>query len=123
MHADTKALAQRRQDAQDELERLRLALENTEVDISEDEGDPDFVEREKLVALMSNVEQHIQEIDAALEMEATGTYGICENCSEPIDPERLAIMPEATLCVKCKELAERQRQMRNRRQAQVVVEE
>lgn len=123
MHADTKALVKRRQDSQDELERLKLALENTEVDISEDEGDPDFVEREKLVALMSNVEQHIQEIDAALEMEANGAYGICESCNEPIDPERLAIMPEATLCVKCKELAERQRQMRNRRQAQVIVEE
>jgi DnaK suppressor protein len=29
-------------------------------------------------------------------------YGICERCGKPIDPARLATLPETTLCVKCK---------------------
>ena len=115
MHADTKALTDRRADTLLELERLRLQLENTEVDISEDEGDPDFVEREKIVALTSALEAHLNEIDAALEKEAEGAYGICEVCGQPIDPDRLAIMPEATMCVKCKEQSERQRNVGMRR--------
>ncbi|MEJ2500821.1 MAG: TraR/DksA C4-type zinc finger protein [Campylobacterales bacterium] len=29
------------------------------------------------------------------------TYGVCEACGEPIAPARLALLPEATLCVAC----------------------
>jgi RNA polymerase-binding transcription factor DksA len=75
------------------------------------------VEREKLVALMSALESHLSEIDAALEQDAEGVYGICEVCGQPIDPERLAIMPEATMCVRCKEHAERQHKAGTRRNA------
>ncbi|UFS61491.1 TraR/DksA C4-type zinc finger protein [Sulfurimonas sp. HSL-3221] len=28
-------------------------------------------------------------------------FGLCEACDEPIAPARLALMPEATLCVAC----------------------
>ncbi|HET6223066.1 MAG TPA: TraR/DksA C4-type zinc finger protein, partial [Dongiaceae bacterium] len=47
--------------------------------------------------------------DAALEQADAGTYGICERCGQPIDPERLKIMPEATMCVSCKTIVEKQR--------------
>jgi RNA polymerase-binding transcription factor DksA len=30
-----------------------------------------------------------------------GTYGKCEKCSKPIEPERLEAMPTATVCVSC----------------------
>ncbi|RLC34937.1 hypothetical protein DRH14_01925 [Candidatus Shapirobacteria bacterium] len=30
-----------------------------------------------------------------------GKYGVCEECGKMIDTDRLAIKPEATLCVKC----------------------
>ncbi|WP_416768225.1 TraR/DksA family transcriptional regulator [Sulfurimonas sp. ST-25] len=30
-------------------------------------------------------------------------FGVCEACDEPIAPGRLALMPEATLCVACAE--------------------
>lgn len=109
MHADTETLLARRAETLQELERLRMALEHTEVDISEDEADPDFVEREKLVALMSALDVHLAEIDAALDQAQSGEYGICERCGQPIDPERLKIMPEATMCVRCKALAEKKR--------------
>ena len=30
-----------------------------------------------------------------------GKYGICERCGKDIDPERLEVRPDATLCINC----------------------
>jgi DnaK suppressor protein len=90
-----------------ELGRLREALKS-EVDPDADEGDPDLVEREKVMALVQRLERKLEAIDDALRQAQKGTYGICERCGEPIDPARLEIVPEATLCVKCKTIVERQ---------------
>ena len=30
-----------------------------------------------------------------------GKYGVCEKCGKMIDTDRLAIKPDATICVKC----------------------
>ncbi|OZG74820.1 dimethylmenaquinone methyltransferase [Hahella sp. CCB-MM4] len=43
----------------------------------------------------------IRRIQSALLRIAEGSYGVCESCGEEIQPGRLAIMPETTLCVKC----------------------
>ena len=32
---------------------------------------------------------------------------LCEDCGQPIPPERLAIVPETTVCVQCKQMRER----------------
>jgi len=37
----------------------------------------------------------------ALEQIAAGSYGRCEDCSRPIEPDRLRVLPEATRCVSC----------------------
>ncbi len=51
--------------------------------------------------------EHLAHIEAALTRIEDGTYGMCENCSKAISPERLEAMPWATLCIDCKRLAER----------------
>lgn len=33
--------------------------------------------------------------------------GICRDCGDPIDPERLAALPHATRCIDCQFAAER----------------
>ncbi|WP_036333778.1 MULTISPECIES: TraR/DksA C4-type zinc finger protein [Modestobacter] len=43
----------------------------------------------------------IQEIDAALDRIATGTYGSCAHCGSAIPPERLEFRPFAANCVSC----------------------
>jgi DnaK suppressor protein len=91
----------------DEMEGLQEILK-TEVDVDADEGDPDYVEREKAIALMHTLERRLEAIDHALRQAADGNYGICERCGQRIDPARLEIMPEATLCVTCKGIVERQ---------------
>lgn len=47
--------------------------------------------------------QSLREIQAALARLEAGGYGICERCGEEIAPARLAVLPEAVLCVRCAE--------------------
>ena len=49
----------------------------------------------------------LEEIDAAEERVANGTFGICETCAKPIAFERLRALPAVRLCVTCEEAAER----------------
>ncbi len=80
---------------------------HTEVDVDEEEGDPELHERDKAVTLLRAMEKRLDSIDAALESIKRGTYGICERCGKPIDPARLEVFPEARLCLKCQEEIER----------------
>ena len=49
----------------------------------------------------------LKKIDHALTEIEDGTFGICEECSEPIAVKRLEARPETTLCIRCKEDQER----------------
>lgn len=100
------ALTTERQRLLGEIEHLRQTL-SSEVDPTEEEADPEIVEREKALVVLRTLERKVDEIDVAIRNAERGTYGICEVCGEPIDPERLAIMPEATMCVPCKTSLER----------------
>jgi RNA polymerase-binding protein DksA len=41
------------------------------------------------------------QVDRALERLASGSYGLCDDCGQPIPPKRLEARPTATLCVSC----------------------
>jgi DnaK suppressor protein len=45
-----------------------------------------------------------RETRAALRRVDEGTYGICQECEEPINPRRLAAVPWASLCLRCQEV-------------------
>ena len=49
----------------------------------------------------------LKKIDYALAKIDAGTFGICEECGEPISTKRLEARPETTLCIRCKEDQER----------------
>lgn len=70
---------------------------------ADDEHDPEGAtiafERELLQALIVQAKGRIAEVDAALDRLADGSYGICEVCREPINPERLAVRPIASRCL------------------------
>jgi DnaK suppressor protein len=102
-----KRLEREREQTIIELARLQEAL-RIEVDADADEADPDLVEREKVMALVHSMERKLHSIDHALRQAKTGGYGICERCAQPIAPERLEALPEATLCIECQTIAERQ---------------
>jgi DnaK suppressor protein len=52
----------------------------------------------------------LSKIDKALSKLKDGSFGVCEDCGEPIHAKRLEARPEATLCIKCKEEQEREEQ-------------
>ena len=49
----------------------------------------------------------LKKIDHAMAKIDAGTFGICEECEEPISMKRLEARPETTLCIRCKEDQER----------------
>jgi DnaK suppressor protein len=66
-------------------------------------------ERERDLSLGNNIRDLIDKIDTALIKIERGTYGICERCGEPIPKERLQALPYSVLCLRCKQIEERQR--------------
>jgi DnaK suppressor protein len=58
--------------------------------------------RQMLLGMSERERRNLREIDAALDRIDDGTYGTCEECSEPISEARLKALPYATLCVDCK---------------------
>jgi RNA polymerase-binding transcription factor len=65
------------------------------------EGTTQAVERIAQVSAAKNLDAKLQHVERALGKLDDGTYGICDNCGEPIGPERLEAMPWAVLCVRC----------------------
>ncbi len=58
-------------------------------------------------ALKSSLDRKIIQVRKALSMMKIGRYGICENCGNMIDTDRLMIMPETTLCINCEKKREK----------------
>ncbi len=51
-------------------------------------------------ALKQELNRKIVQVRKALTMVRIGKYGICEECGQMIDTDRLIAFPEATLCAK-----------------------
>ncbi len=52
-------------------------------------------------AIKLELDRKIIQTRRALARAKVGKYGLCTNCGDMIDTDRLMIYPEATLCVKC----------------------
>jgi DnaK suppressor protein len=103
---ENEVLLAERQKLQDDIELLKETLRG-EVDVDVEEGDPDVIEREKSLALLSALESRLASIEDALKAIERGNYGICQRCGKPISAERLEVKPEATLCITCQAEVER----------------
>ena len=110
-------LLQEKEQISAELIHLREFLQ-AEVDVEPDEGDSEVFEREKNAALIAVLERRLVDIDAALKSMDKGDYGVCQRCGKPIEPERLEVKPDATMCVTCQQEVERLSR-RNRPQRQI----
>jgi RNA polymerase-binding transcription factor len=66
----------------------------------------DAMEREKAFLFVSAEGRREREIVEALQRIYDGTYGVCENCGNPIARARLEAVPYVRLCVSCKQKEE-----------------
>jgi RNA polymerase-binding transcription factor DksA len=76
--------------------RLQAQLEGAEID-----GSPESR------ALRESVAHRFDQVGTALARLDEGKYGICTDCLQPIQADRLVIQPFATRCVSCQGQADR----------------
>ncbi|WP_159766834.1 TraR/DksA C4-type zinc finger protein [Streptomyces sp. HM190] len=113
-------VAEARTELQSEAMRLRAELDASEKSLTglmRDSGDgagddqadtgAKNITREHEMALAHNAREMLDQTERALERLATGTYGLCESCGNPIGKARMQAFPRATLCVECKQKQER----------------
>ncbi len=72
-----------------------------------DSGTETF-ELERSVSLLEQVENELDEIEAAFGRLERGEYGRCQACGRPIGDERLEAMPATRFCVEDQAKAERE---------------
>ncbi|WP_298326720.1 TraR/DksA C4-type zinc finger protein [Haloactinopolyspora sp.] len=102
-----------------EATRLRAEIDEAEADIADllragdtggedqaDTGSKTF-EREHEMSLAASHREMLTQTERALNRIRAGTYGVCENCGNPIGKARLQAFPRATLCMACKQRQER----------------
>ncbi|MGH3367075.1 MAG: TraR/DksA family transcriptional regulator [Nocardioidaceae bacterium] len=125
MRADEKPwtaqeLAEVRGELESEAVRLRTEISTAEEEIADlfrdggdgaghdqaDVGSTTF-ERDHEMSLANHSREMLTQVERALVRIEDGSYGICENCGNPIGKLRLMAFPRATLCVSCKQRQER----------------
>jgi RNA polymerase-binding transcription factor DksA len=91
----------------DRLAELQARLNEVEAELDQP-ADPDAeesaIERESdevLEGLGAAGLSEIRKIEAALQRMASGDYGVCVECGEPISEERLNVVPHAARCRNC----------------------
>ena len=93
-----------------ERKRLMEELEQLKASVHPAGGDPlDEVEAamerfdlEKKLTSEKRMRGNLAEVEHALDKFEKGTYGLCDNCGQPIGTARLEALPEARLCLSCK---------------------
>lgn len=84
-------------------EDMAVLFEASRDSNADDEHDPEgqtiAFERAQLSALLEQSQEHLKEVDAALERAVGGTYGICEVCHQAINVARLEARPSSRTCV------------------------
>ena len=107
---------------QTQLGKLKLMLDVRFTDLSSRLRNRENIAVERAADVLDDVELSVERdittwspdkgfaqlryVTAALNRVAAGTYGWCLRCEEEINMKRLTAMPQASLCIKCQEVAE-----------------
>lgn len=97
-------LISRRAELVDEAGRTAHGMENDGAEGYPDPTDRGSLEgdRNLMLRIRDRERKLISKIDEALGRINDGTFGLCEECQEPISVERLKARPVTTLCIECK---------------------
>jgi RNA polymerase-binding transcription factor DksA len=100
MQDERSVLEEELTNIQDQIARLEKALE-TQPDYGMGEGDPAVTGWEVNRALLEQLQERKESVERALSRSDSGTYGVCTQCGQQIDPDRLAVLPDTRLCIRC----------------------
>lgn len=92
----------------DETAKEFKDLNSSEVN---DEGDQASVSADAMIDSAISLQQstELSEIKAALSRIKSGSFGICDMCTENIDMERIKVKPHAKFCIDCREIYEKEK--------------
>lgn len=92
----------------EELDQLRASIRTGD---ERREGSPfgkreeeatETMELEKRLALEKRITDQLVDVERAIHKIEESTYGLCDNCGQPIGEDRLEALPQANLCLQCK---------------------
>lgn len=114
LHMDQKSLNRFKKVLLEEKQRVmnssRKNLDDIKVDTDDlpDETDLAATEVSQTLAFKLRDRERLllSKIDQALAKIDDGSFGVCEDCEEPIEPKRLEARPVSSLCIACKERQE-----------------
>ncbi len=87
-------------EAKKEISRIISGENRQLVETALDDGDWSVVDLSEDISFkqLSTHRENLSKIDEALRKLAEGTYGVCEDCGEDIDLDRLRVLPFAIYC-------------------------
>ena len=99
-----KILLKEREQIVGEVKQIVESSKEMGQDGIQDIGDEaaNIYNKQVLLSLNENERMRLQEVDESLDRIESGTYGICEECGEPIGLKRLEVRLVAKYCVPCK---------------------
>jgi DnaK suppressor protein len=101
-----KALSDKAQELRRRMSAEKAAAIVSRLEDPSDSGDLSQQSHEEWLFLnRNNLEKTLlREVEEALVRVKEGTYGVCQECEEPISSKRLQALPWAKFCVRCQEL-------------------
>ena len=104
--SETKELQRELGELRSQIAALETALEE-KPDYGMGKGDPSITRWELDQAMLGECKRRAEALERQLSRISEGTYGVCERCGNPIDPGRLAVLPDTNLCIECARSGER----------------
>ena len=86
--------------------RDEIAVENAPDTLDRVQG---AAERDLAIRQIESDFSRLQSVKLALARIEDGTYGTCLLCEEEISPKRLHALPWASYCIRCQDIADRER--------------
>ncbi|CAA9541045.1 MAG: hypothetical protein AVDCRST_MAG19-1504 [uncultured Thermomicrobiales bacterium] len=116
-----RALEQRQTEIQAEVDRMGDEIRS----IGQDQGDEkgslgnhfaedgtNVTEAERLSTIGDDLREVLAQIEGAIGRLDDGTYGACQRCGKPINPERLEAFPYVAYDIDCQTILERENALR-----------
>jgi RNA polymerase-binding transcription factor DksA len=100
MQDERQVLEKELQKVEEQIVKLEAALEE-KPDYGLGEGDPAVTNWELNRALLEQLKERQESTKRALSRSDRGAYGVCAQCGQEIHPDRLAVLPDARLCIRC----------------------
>ena len=113
-------LTTRRDEILRELERLDKEIQSLGTEQGQEHGSTgnhladdgsSVMEQERLGTIGEDMRDVMRQIEGALQRLEEGTYGTCQRCGKPINPERLEGFPYVEFDVECQAILERERRL------------